>query len=330
MKFYRDYSDYLAERFPCKMQKLTVNAGFSCPNRDGTLGRGGCIYCNNASFSPSIGGNTVSEQLNRSRHFFAHKYPHMRYIAYFQSYTNTHGDPRHLTELYREALSVDGVDAIIIGTRPDCVNETLLDDLAEINRTRRVIMEYGAESSHDLTLQRVNRCHTWDCTVRAVGMTKERHLDVGLHFILGLPGENRDMMLRTIDAINSVRPDTVKFHQLQIIKGTPLARMFESGEIVPAPVTHEDHVGANAVMQFTVEQYVGLCCDIIGRLDPSIAIERFVSQAPADLLISPRWGLKNYQFTNLLHNALKNRPDYMAMRGRRVLKHATMNKDGGL
>lgn len=292
MKLYRDYADYLAERFPCKMQKLTVNAGFSCPNRDGTLGYGGCTYCNNDSFSPAIAGTSVTSQLQNARAFFARKYPTMRYIAYFQSYTNTHGDLSRLLALYNEALAVDGVDALIIGTRPDCVSPQLLDALAEINRTNRVIIEYGAESSHDTTLQLVNRCHTWQTTVDAVAATRERGIDVGLHFILGLPGETRDMMLSTVDAINDIRPETVKFHQLQLIKGTRLAIQVAKGEI--------------SLAHFTVGQYISLCCDIINRLDPAIAIERFVSQAPDALLISPRWGLKNYQFTNLLHKALQS------------------------
>ena len=141
MKLYRDYADYLAERFPCKMQKLTVNAHFSCPNRDGSIGYGGCSYCNNNSFSPAIEGNSITQQLINSRQFFAHKYPNMRYIAYFQSYTNTHAPIDRLLSLYNEALSVDGVDAIIIGTRPDCISAPLLDALAEINRHHRVIIE---------------------------------------------------------------------------------------------------------------------------------------------------------------------------------------------
>lgn len=307
MKYYRDYADYLAERFGCKMQKLTVNAGLSCPNRDGTIGRGGCIYCNNASFSPSLGGNSVTEQLTAARQFFARKYPQMRYIAYFQSYTNTHGDINRLLSLYREALAVDGVDALIIGTRPDCVDERLLDALAEINSHHRVIMEYGAESSHNATLRRINRCHTWECAVKAVEITKVRGIDTGLHFILGLPGESHAMMMQTVDAVNSVKPDTVKFHQLQIIKGTPLAHMMQSGEMTTIPYNAAEQPAANVIQQFMVEDYVDLCCDIIGRLDPAIAIERFVSQSPDNLLLSPRWGLKNYQFTNLLHNALRQR-----------------------
>lgn len=304
MKPYRDYADYLAERFDGKMQKLTVNAGFSCPNRDGTIGHGGCIYCNNASFSPSIAGNSVTQQLEQAKQFFTRKYPVMRYIAYFQSYTNTHGDPGHLISLYNEALAVEDVDALIIGTRPDCVSSTLLDALAEINRLHRVIMEYGAESANDVTLQRVNRCHTWHDVVNAVEMTRQRGMDVGLHFILGLPGESYAMMMNTIDAINALKPETVKFHQLQIVKDTALARQLEKGDMVTVPFGTAAEYAGNQIPQFTVEQYIGLCCDIINRLDPAIAIERFVSQSPADLLISPRWGLKNYQFTNLLHNAL--------------------------
>lgn len=303
-KHYRDYADFLAERFEGKMQKLTVNAGFSCPNRDGTIGRGGCSYCNNASFSPAIGGNSVTAQLERSKQFFARKYPQMRYIAYFQSYTNTHGDPDRLISLYKEALAVDGVDAIIIGTRPDCVSPALLDALADINRRHRVIMEYGAESANDITLRRVNRCHSWHDVENAVEMTRDRGMEVGLHFILGLPGESYAMMMHTIDAINELKPQTVKFHQLQIVKGTTLARQLEIGEMSFKPFDAACDYTGREIPEFTVDQYVDLCCDIINRLDRAVAIERFISQSPADLLISPRWGLKNYQFTNLLHNYL--------------------------
>lgn len=289
---FRDYSEYLRERFDGKVQKLTVDAGFSCPNRDGTIGRGGCSYCNNSSFSPALGSNgSVAAQLEAGKRFFARKYPEMRYLAYFQSYTNTHAPIDRLIALYEEALSVDGIVGLIIGTRPDCVNENLLSALSEINRSRRVIMEYGAESTHDSTLRAVNRCHTWADTCRAVELTRQAGLDAGLHFILGLPGENTDMMLATVDEINRLRPDTVKFHQLQIIRGTRLTRQWQQGEV--------------SVKTFTVDEYLDLCVEIVKRLDPSIAIERFTSSSPAELLLAPRWGLKNYEFTNLLRNRLK-------------------------
>lgn len=293
---YRDYATYLAERFPWKMQKLTINAGFSCPNRDGTIGTGGCSYCNNASFSPNFKTNhelsSIKDQLEAGKRFFAKKYPAMRYLAYFQSYTNTHGNSiKRLRRMYEEALEVEGVEGIIIGTRPDCINEEILNELSSINESHRVIMEYGAESSHDTTLAAVNRCHSWETTVRAVEMTRKAGLDVGLHFIMGLPGESREMMLQTIDRINLVSPDTVKFHQLQVIKGTRLANQMANGEIT--------------LTLFDIESYIDLCCEIVERLSPSIAIERFTSSAPADMVIAPRWGLKNYEFTHRLINRLQ-------------------------
>lgn len=294
-KPYRDYADYLSDRFgPVKVQKLTVNASLGCPNRDGTIGRGGCIYCNNSSFSPVAAGGTIEQQLERSRAFFAHKYPSMRFLAYFQSYTNTYGDIDRLMDMYKRALSVPGIIGLIIGTRPDCMPGPLLDSLARLNReSAPVIIEYGAESSHDVTLERINRCHTWDCTVDAVRRTHMAGLDVGLHFILGLPGENVDMMMHTVDRINTLPVDTVKFHQLQIVRGTPLGRLYASGGIE-----------ACSVIDMSLESYLDLCVDIIKKLRGDIAIERFVSQSPGDLLLHPRWGLKNYQFVNLLHARL--------------------------
>ena len=230
-KFYRDYADFLGDYFPGKMQKLTVDAGFTCPNRDGTVGRGGCSYCNNASFSPLAGGSrgSVETQLEAGKRFFSRKYPEMRYLAYFQSYTSTHGDRNALLDLYHEALGVDKVDGLIIGTRPDCVDKQLLDDLAAIGKP--VFMEYGAESSHNSTLEAVNRCHTWEQTVEAVEITVACGLPVGLHFIMGLPGESREMMLETVRSAATLPLATLKFHQLQIIRGTRMAKDFLEGKL---------------------------------------------------------------------------------------------------
>ena len=290
---YRNFSDFLAEQFPgVKMQKLAVNAGFTCPNRDGTRGRGGCTYCNNQSFNPGYCAPSLSvtEQVEEGKRFFARKYPSMRYLAYFQAYTNTHSnDIDRLMALYREALDVDGVEGVIIGTRPDCMPDELLRRLKKLPW---VMVEYGAETSHNSTLDLINRCHTWEETVDAVTRTHRAGIPVGLHFIMGLPGETEDMMLATIDAINTLPVDTVKFHQLQLVKDTRMARDVEAG--------------LYDIPRFTPESYISLCIKIIRRLRPDIAIERFVSQSPADLLLYPRWGLKNYQFTDLLHNRLKN------------------------
>ena len=290
MKYYRDFSDFLAGHFDCKMQKLSVNAGFPCPNRDGSKGRGGCTYCNNASFSPAYtsGQKGIAEQVEEGKRFFARKYPEMRYLAYFQSYTSTNtADLGRLMDMYAEALAVDGVDGIIIGTRPDCMPDRLLGRLKELPW---VMIEYGAESSHDTTLGRINRCHTWADTVDAVRRTADAGIACGLHLINGLPGETEDMMLATVDAVNELPVDVVKFHQLQLLRGTRMT----------ADVEHGDY----DVPRFTPESYARLCARLVRRLRDDIAIERFVSQSPPELLIYPRWGLKNYQFTNLVNKEL--------------------------
>lgn len=292
--YYKDYSEYLSSFFEGKIQKLSVDAAFSCPNRDGTTGTGGCIYCSNVAFSPDwekrhLG---VAAQISRGKAFFARKYPSMRYLAYFQSYTSTWGDAARILPLYREALAQPDIVGIIIGTRPDCLPDELLGELADINRgDKRVFIEFGAESSHDSTLQRINRCHTWQTTVDAVWRVHKAGIQVGLHFIMGLPGETRPMMLETVRQINNLPVDTVKFHHLQILRGTPLARAVAEGTIADFE-------------QFTPESYAGLCLEIISLLRKDIAIERFLAQAPSELLISPRWGLKNYEFTNILNRKL--------------------------
>lgn len=287
-----DFAKFISRYLPGKIQKISVNAGFSCPNRDGTKGTGGCIYCNNSSFSPgyTLSSPDIKLQIEQGKAFFARKYPTMRYLAYFQSYTATNAPLDTFMDMIAQALSCPDVDGIIIGTRPDSITEELLIELSRIARHHFVMVEYGAETSHDSTLQLINRCHTWADTVHAVNLTAKYHIPVGLHFILGLPGETKDDMMATIDAINTLPVDIVKFHQLQVIRGTRLATEIAAGRM---KVNHP-----------TVDEYIDLCCDIDRRLRPDIAIERFLSQSPPDLLISPRWGLKNYQFINLLRNRL--------------------------
>ena len=298
--FYLEYSDYLARLFPGrKMQKLTVNARFTCPNRDGSKGRGGCIYCNNEAFNPSFADASlpVEQQLEKAKHFFGRKYPDMRYLAYFQAYTNTYGrSADELISLYRRALAVDKVDGVIIGTRPDCVDETLLDRLAGIDGSdSRVIIEYGAESAHDSTLSVINRGHIWADTVRAVEMTAARGIETGVHLILGLPGETEEMMLRTVDELNRLPVSTVKFHQMQVVEGTELARRYRAGTI--------------DLKVYEVDEYIDLCVKIVNRLRKDIAIERFTSQSPDSMLIAPRWGLKNYIFVDRLKKKLRDAHD---------------------
>lgn len=292
--YYTDYSEYLHRIFPdYKVQKISINAGLTCPNRDGSIGRGGCIYCNNHSFSPEYCNSleSVTAQLEKGKIFFGKKYPNMKYLAYFQAYTNTYGSISQLMKMYEEALDVQDVVGLIIGTRPDCLDDRLLDRLSELNKTTPVIIEFGAESSHNHTLDIINRHHTWEDVEEAVRRTHAKGISCGLHLICGLPGEDVADILTTVNRATKLPIDTLKFHQLQIIRNTTLARMIENQEI--------------EIHHFTVDEYIDLCAKIIEIVPNEIAIERFVSQSPADLLISPRWGLKNYEFTNLLNNHIK-------------------------
>lgn len=290
-----DFATFLSRHLAGKHQKISVNAGLSCPNRDGSKGRGGCTYCNNQSFSPMFAAapRPVAEQIEEGKAFFARKYPSMRYLAYFQSYTATNASTPHLMKLFGEALAVDGVSGLIIGTRPDCMPPDLLDSLSRLAERHFVMIEYGAETACDDTLRLINRCHTWADTADAVRRTALAGIPVGLHLIMGLPGETRDTMLRTIDAVNLLPVDIVKCHQLQLIRGTRLARQVEEGTVDLTP--------------WKLDDYISLCCDIVDRLRSDIAIERFVSQSPDELLIAPRWGLKNYQFADRLRHRLSDR-----------------------
>ncbi|MCM1483593.1 MAG: TIGR01212 family radical SAM protein [Muribaculaceae bacterium] len=287
-----DFAAFLRRYFPGKMQKLSVDGGFTCPNRDGTIGRGGCVYCNNESFSPGYCRSTplVTEQIEAGKRFFARKYPDMRYLAYFQSYTGTHAPADRLRSLYEEALECEGVDGLIVGTRPDCMPADVLGLLKELSGDKFIMVEYGAETSHDVTLRRINRCHEWTDTVCAVERTRDAGIPVGLHFILGLPGEDEEMMLRTVERINALPVDVVKFHQLQVIRGTVLHRRIVDG--------------AEKVKHYTVDEYIDLCSRIAASLRSDIVVERFVSQAPDALLVSPRWGLKNHEFTQRLRRRI--------------------------
>lgn len=290
------FSDFLKKYFPNdKIQKITLNAGFSCPTRDGTYSRGGCTYCNNKSFSPSFGLNTLSikEQINAGIDFFKKKYPAMRYIAYFQSYTNTYGNIDDIISKYEEAISNENIVGIIIGTRPDCMPKELLDYLEELNKKTFLIVEYGVESTKDSTLERVMRGHDFATSCDTIRRTAERGILVGAHLILGLPGESRDDMLNHALEINRLPVSTLKMHQLQIVKGTIMANDFMLNP-------KDYHL-------FTVDEYIDFCIEFIDLLRDDIVIERFASSSPANLLIAPQWGLKNHVITDRILNAIKNK-----------------------
>lgn len=289
--YYYDYGTWIRRRFPFRVQKISVDAGFTCPNRDGRLSTGGCIYCDNRTFNPAYcqRHDSITRQLEAGKQFFARKYPEMKYLAYFQAYTNTYASLDHLKAIYEEALRVQDVVGIVIGTRPDCISDALLDYLEELNQRCFLIVEYGVESANDDTLRRINRGHTFEQSRQAIVQTHERGILTGAHIILGLPGEDTQENLRQAPIISALPIDILKVHQMQIIRGTRLAEMFEREPF---------HI-------YDVDEYIHLIASYIQRLRKDLVLERFVSQSPNDMRIAPHWGLKNHEFTDRLNNYLK-------------------------
>lgn len=295
---YYDFASFLSHYFEGKVQKISIHAGFTCPNRDGSKGTGGCTYCNNQTFNPEYCKPEfgIRRQLEDGISFFARKYPQMRYLAYFQAYTNTYGELEQLKAMYEEALSVDGVVGLVIGTRPDCMPPALLDYIEELSRKTFVMVEYGIESANDDTLLRINRGHDFATAIDAIRRTHERGILVGGHLILGLPGEDHDELMRQAEAIATLPLDMVKLHQLQLIRGTRMAREYDE-------CPEDFHL-------YTVDEYIDLAIDYIERLPGTMVIERFISQSPRTLLIAPDWGMKNYQFVDRLRHRMQERGAY--------------------
>lgn len=296
---YNEFPLFLKRYFPYKVQKISLNAGFTCPNRDGTKGQGGCTYCNNQTFNPEYcrTEKTIKVQLEEGKRFFAHKYPEMKYLAYFQAYTNTYAGLESLKRKYEEALSVDDVVGLVIGTRPDCMPDELLQYLENLNRQTFLLVEYGIETTCDETLKRINRGHTYADTVETVQRTAARDILTGGHVILGLPGESHDDMVSQAGVLSELPLTTLKMHQLQLIHGTRMAYEYEQNP-------------AGFHLFNDVNEYIELVIDYIEHLRPDIVPERFVSQSPRELLIAPDWGLKNYEFTARVQKRMKERGAY--------------------
>ena len=290
MENYNSFSTWIRKKFPFRVQKISVDAGFSCPNRDGKLSSGGCTFCDNRTFNPSYcnRNTSIKEQIEAGKRFFAGKYPDMKYLAYFQAYSNTYDSVDNLKRRYEEALGCEDVVGIVIGTRPDCVDEKTLDYLEELNRETFLTVEYGIESSDNDTLKRINRGHTFECSARAINETARRGITTGGHIIIGLPGESSQDIVMQAKRISETRLDILKIHQLQIVKGTKLAEEY----------------ARQPFHTFTVDEYIETIGEYIRHLRKDIIIERFVSQSPKGMTIAPDWGLKNYEFTNRLNNYL--------------------------
>ena len=313
-KRYNSFVGYFKRRYGERLQKIVLDAGFTCPNRDGKVGRGGCTYCDNAAFHPaySTAGKSLHQQMDEGIEFHKVRYRTTEhYLAYFQSFSNTYAPLSRLRELYEEALGHPDVVGIVIGTRPDCVDEEKLDYLADLSQGKVltgwsrtvasqvraapiVIVEYGVESCYDQTLLRINRGHDFETARRAITMTAERGLDVGAHFILGLPGESVQMMLDSCALINCLPLRSVKFHQLQIVKGTRMEK-----EYAECP---EDFV------RFSLEEYLDFFVNMLERLRPDLFIERFVGEVPPRFVNETPWGLiRNVELLRLLEQRLDSR-----------------------
>ncbi len=291
--FYNNYSNYLHNIFHERVQKITINAGFTCPNRDGTKGQGGCTYCNNESFSPSFSmkNDSITIQIENGIKFFAHKYTNQKYLAYFQSYSNTYGPLEKIKAIYEEALQNENIVGLVIGTRPDCISNELLAYLSDLSKRYYIMVEYGVESTSNTTLERINRGHTYEDAVDAIVTTANLGIQTSAHLILGLPGEDRELMLEHARRISELPITTLKLHQLQIVRHTLMAKQYEQN---PADFK-----------LFGVDEYIDLLADFIAETSPNIVLERFVSQTPADLLIAPQWGLKNFEFAAKLEKKLR-------------------------
>ena len=296
--YYHTLNEELRRRFGCKVYKLALDGGFTCPNRDGTIGARGCIFCagdGSGAFAADRALD-IPQQIEAAKVRVAGKNGGGKYIAYFQAYTNTYGELESLKRKYEEALAVDGVVGLVIGTRPDCMPDDLLRYLENLNKHTFLLVEYGIESTRDETLRRINRGHTFQVTVNAMERTAACGILTGGHVILGLPGETHRSIVAQAKDLSRLPLTTLKMHQLQLIRGTRMALEYERNP-------EDFHL-------FNVDEYVDLVVDYVEHLRPDIVLERFVSQSPKELLIAPDWGLKNYEFNHRVQKRMKELDAY--------------------
>ncbi len=292
---FNDYSNFLRNKFNNRVQKLSLNVGFTCPNRDGSKGSGGCTFCNNNTFNPDYcePGMSITDQLNTGISFFRDRYPDQLYLAYFQAYTNTYGPLDQLKRLYQEALDHSKITGLVVGTRPDCLPDELISYFTELQKKHYVVVELGIESTNEETLKKVNRGHTFEETRDAILKLHKAGLPVGGHLIMGLPGESDEMMLKHSEVLSKLPLSYLKLHQLQYVKGSDMGRKFE-----------KDPSGFRVLQP---EEYTNLVIAFLERLNPAIVVERLASQAPYNLLMAPRWGLKNFQLVEIVRKQMKER-----------------------
>ncbi len=293
---YYSYTDYLKQRFGERVQKLTVNAGFTCPNRDGSVGRGGCTYCDNRAFNPSYNSSCkpVTQQLAEGIEFHKIRYRRVKkYVAYFQAYSNTYAPLEELKKIYQPALEYPDVIGIVVGTRPDCVNAEILDYFAELAKDKYIVLEYGIESVLDKTLQAINRGHDFETTRFAIEESARRGIRTGGHMIIGLPGEEKSDWMSAMKVLSALPLNNIKFHQLQIIKGTRMALEFR------------DH--PERFRDFSMEEYLQLMTDLIEHLNPAFSIERIAGEIGLDMGVRKGWGIRYDQVLRRFETILEER-----------------------
>lgn len=297
---YYDLNSHLREIYGCRVQKITLDAGLTCPNRDGTLSRGGCIYCNarGSGTGAYAAGRSITQQLEQGKEKLARRYKAKKYIAYFQSFSNTYAPPAVLGRLYAEALSVSDVVGLSIGTRPDCVDTPVLDLLQEIAADHPVWVEYGLQSAHDSTLQRINRGHDAACFHKAVVMTRQRGISVCAHVILGLPGESRRHMRETARFLAALGIDGLKIHLLYVVAETPMAAMYRSGRY----------------QCLTRAEYISLVVDFLERIPAGVVIQRLTGDPHPQELVAPKWALQKAGTLQKIKEALERRNTWQGKR----------------
>jgi len=293
---YYAFSRFLRERFGAKVYRVTIDAGFTCPNVDGTVAVGGCVYCDNRSFSPNrrLPRTTIREQVRRGIEILQKRYQADQFLAYFQAATNTYAPADKLKRLYDEALEHPQIVGLAIGTRPDCVPDDILDLIENYARDRYVCLELGLQTMHDRSLDWMNRGHHFDAFVDAVRRCQGRGLDLCAHVILGLPGESHEDMLATADALAGLPVHAVKIHNLHVVKDTPLEKMYERGE----------------ARMLEREEYVQIVCDFLERLRPEMIIHRLSGDAPPDYLVAPLWCLDKPALLRAIHDELERRDSW--------------------
>ncbi len=292
-KPYNSYSTYIKQKFGKRVQKVSLDTGFTCPNRDGTKGIGGCTYCNNNTFNPYYckPKKSITQQLNDGIAFFVKKYKTQEYLAYFQAYSNTYADIELVKSLYLEALNHPKIVGLVIGTRPDCINEDLIQFLSDLAKRNYISLEFGVESTLNKTLDFINRCHSFEETIAAYELSKNKGIELGAHVIIGLPGETREEMLHHANELSKLPINTLKIHQLQIVKHTMMARQYETNP--------------EFFQLFSLNEYIQFMGKFVSKLRPDIIIERFTSESPAHLLVAPKWnGIKNFEITSKIEKYL--------------------------